>query len=147
MLATPTVFECVVSFEPTSLKRHRHRMMGSGIIGTYDPSQKDKREFVQRIPNLPELDARFSCPLKCDLTFFCKRPKAHFNAALTGLKDSAPKFNTNHKDLDNMVKFVLDALNGVLYVDDRQIVDIHCAKVYENTFCEEGHIQLRFEAL
>ena len=39
-------------------------------------------------------------------------------------------------DLDNMVKFVLDALNGVAYLDDAQISVLSASKRYseENSY-------------
>jgi hypothetical protein len=39
------------------------------------------------------------------------------------LKDDAPQFMTQRKDLDNLVKFVLDSLNGEAYEDDAQVGD------------------------
>ena len=39
------MFEITINFEPVSLKRHRHRLRG----GTYDPSKKDKDDFVKII--------------------------------------------------------------------------------------------------
>ena len=42
------MFEATVNFEPVSLKRHRHRLKG----GTYDPSKKDKDDFIKVINNL-----------------------------------------------------------------------------------------------
>lgn len=33
-------------------------------------------------------------------------------------------------DIDNVVKIILDALNGVAYHDDSQVVEIHAAKHY-----------------
>jgi Holliday junction resolvase RusA-like endonuclease len=35
-------------------------------------------------------------------------------------------------DLDNLVKFVLDSLNGQAYEDDSQIAAIRCAKFYSD---------------
>ena len=35
-----------------------------------------------------------------------------------------------HKDLDNIIKVVLDGLNGVAYVDDKQVVEIRGTKKY-----------------
>jgi Holliday junction resolvase RusA-like endonuclease len=37
---------------------------------------------------------------------------------------------TKKPDLDNLAKSVLDALNGVIYQDDSQIVSLHMTKVY-----------------
>jgi Holliday junction resolvase RusA-like endonuclease len=34
-------------------------------------------------------------------------------------------------DLDNMVKLLTDAMNGLVYVDDVQIVDIHAKKLHD----------------
>jgi hypothetical protein len=41
-----------------------------------------------------------------------------------------------------MVKFVLDALNDKLYVDDCQIIEIQCRKLYSDN--ENGYIYLKF---
>ena len=35
-------------------------------------------------------------------------------------------------DLDNLVKLVTDAMNGLVYVDDAQIVDIHAKKEHDS---------------
>lgn len=134
------MFETTVKFEPVSLKRHRHRLKG----GTYDPSKKDKDEFIKAVGRLPE--NKMSNPIKCELMFYCKRPKTHFRTGKksTELKENAPKYNTNNKDLDNMVKFVLDALNDKLYVDDCLIINISCSKHYSEN---EGYIYMKFEEI
>ncbi len=134
------MFEKTINFEPVSLKRHRHRLKG----GTYDPSKKDKDEFVKAVGDLPE--NKMSKPIKCELHFFCKRPKNHYKTGkkFNELKDNAPKYNTNNKDLDNMVKFILDALNDKLYVDDCLIIEINCKKMYSDS---EGYIYIKFEEI
>jgi len=134
------IFERTINFEPVSLKRHRHRLKG----GTYDPSKKDKDDFVKIVGDLPL--EKMTKPIKCTLHFFCKRPKTHYKTGKNAhiLKDTAPKYNTNNKDLDNMVKFVLDALNDKLYTDDCLIVEINCVKTYSNS---DGYIYAKFEEI
>jgi len=131
------LFETNIKFEPVSLKRHRHRLHG----GTYDPSKKDKDEFIKLIDNLPM--EKMTKPIKCTLNFYSKRPKNHYKSGKLSsvLKDTAPKYNVSNKDLDNMVKFVLDALNDKLYVDDSQIIEINCSKSYSS---EDGYIYVKF---
>jgi Holliday junction resolvase RusA-like endonuclease len=130
------IFEKTIPFEPVSLKRHRHRLHG----GTYDPSKKEKDDFVKAIETLPE---KMTKPIKCILNFYCKRPKTHYKTGKNShiLKDTSPKYNTNNKDLDNMVKFVLDALNDKLYTDDSLIFEITCSKLYSEG---DGYIYVKF---
>lgn len=132
------IFEYTVNFEPVSLKRHRHRLKG----GTYDPSKKEKDEFIKIIGLLPE--EKMTKPIRCILHFYCKRPKTHYKSGKNShiLKDTSPKYNTNNKDLDNMVKFVLDALNDKLYTDDSLIFEINCSKLYSNN--NDGYIYVKF---
>jgi Holliday junction resolvase RusA-like endonuclease len=131
------LFESTINFEPVSLKRHRHRLKG----GTYDPSKKEKDEFIKSIENFPS--EKMTKPIKCVLNFFCKRPKNHYKTGKFAniLKDTSPKYNTNNKDLDNMVKFVLDALNDKLYTDDSLIFEISCSKLYSDA---DGYIYVKF---
>ena len=131
------IFESTIKFEPVSLKRHRHRLKG----GTYDPSKKDKDDFIKVIENFPE--EKMTKPIKCILNFYCKRPKIHYKSGKNAhiLKDTSPKYNINNKDLDNMVKFVLDALNDKLYTDDSLIFEISCSKMYSEG---DGYIYAKF---
>ena len=131
------IFESNIQFEPVSLKRHRHRLKG----GTYDPSKKDKDDFIKKIENLPT--EKMTKPIKCVLHFYCKRPKNHYKTGKYShiLKETSPKYNINNKDLDNMVKFVLDALNDKLYTDDSLIFEITCSKLYSEN---EGYIYAKF---
>lgn len=85
--------------------------------------------------------------------FRMKRPRNHFVSSKAGpgrLKDmycnttneSTSAGNSNVRilpsttivgsDVDNLAKFVLDSLNGVLYVDDKQIVSLHVVKLYDD---------------
>lgn len=39
----------------------------------------------------------------------------------------------NHKDLDNLGKVILDALNGIAFVDDKQVIKLSLKKFYDKT--------------
>ena len=48
-------------------------------------------------------------------------------------KESAPcLLGKGHGDIDNYAKFVLDALTGLLYQDDKQVVLLSAARVLDN---------------
>ena len=97
----------------------------------YDPSFKDKKNFLERArAHAPA--APLSAALVVRLRFLMPRPKAHFRTGKFAnvLKPKAPALHTRTPDTDNMAKFVLDALNRVFYVDDSQIIRIECEKAY-----------------
>ena len=74
------------------------------------------------------------------IVFRIKRPKKHFVGNIAGgvLKESAPKtIFIGKPDVDNLAKFVLDSLNGVLYDDDSQVVTLNATKMYDN---EESYL-------
>ena len=70
--------------------------------------------------------------LKIDVNAFYPIPKsfskAKTNAALIGVLRPTTK-----PDCDNIIKVVLDALNGVAYYDDKQVVSVSCNKHYGET--------------
>ncbi len=133
------IFEKTIEFEPTSLKRHRHTKSGR----TYDPSSKEKENFLKLL-DIPL--NKMENPIKCTLHFFSERPKSHFRTGkfANELKKNAPKYNISKKDIDNMAKFVLDALNNKLYLDDAQIVELECKKQYSD---KKGKIYMKFEEI
>jgi len=61
-----------------------------------------------------------------ECTFAFRRPRGHYGTGRNAgqLKASAPVYKTSAPDLDKLVRAVLDALTGVVFVDDKQVVDL-----------------------
>ena len=52
-------------------------------------------------------------------------PKKRREACLSGAERPCKK-----PDIDNIAKTYLDAMNGVIFVDDTQVIDLHVKKLY-----------------
>jgi Holliday junction resolvase RusA-like endonuclease len=52
-------------------------------------------------------------------------PKKRREACLSGLEKPCKK-----PDIDNIAKTYLDAMNGIIFVDDTQVIDLHVKKLY-----------------
>ena len=73
-------------------------------------------------------------PLYLNVTFFMPRPKAHYRTGKYSdeLKPSSPHYHEKKPDLDNLVKFIKDCLNGEVWRDDSQVSVLAATKVYLN---------------
>lgn len=122
------VFVCLDG-SPTALKRHRSRLMGSRII-QYD-SQKDlKQQVLKRVlMQLPAGFQPFECPIEFLIEFHMPIPKSTSRVRRARMS-CAPHFIS--PDLSNMIKFIEDVFNGILYKDDKQIAKIKATKVHSN---------------
>lgn len=75
--------------------------------------------------------------LQVKIIFHLKRPNNHFKSNKPGDGRIRPQYQSSRcvstrVDVDNLAKFVLDSLNGILYVDDRQVVELHVLKLFDN---------------
>jgi Holliday junction resolvase RusA-like endonuclease len=131
---------------PLPLQRHRS---SRGFM--YNPSaaaQEAFRKHVQLLveENMPvtEVPSTATYPLfaphhllHMTLVFYLKRPKKHFVAGRPGagrLRDGAPHaLSLTRKDVDNLVKFVLDSLIGIAFADDHQVASLQVTKLLDNT--------------
>ena len=68
-------------------------------------------------------------PLAVSLRFYVRRPKAHYSAR-GDVKPSAPPYPTGKPDVLKLARGVEDAMSGVLYGDDAQIVHEILTKDY-----------------
>ena len=66
----------------------------------------------------------FTGAIKITVDFFKPKPKR--SKYFCGDFAVTPDFG----DVDNFLKSVLDALNGICYLDDRQVVDAHARKFF-----------------
>merc|ERR1711918_314459 len=132
--------EFIIPGDPVPLRRHR---VARGMM--YNPSGKDQKQFLNQsmefMPNDP-----LCGPIEAVLTFKMKRPKAHYRGGKFShiLKADAPRYHTRRLDIDNLIKMVLDSLNGYAYYDDKQVVAIRACKEYADIDGEEStHVYFR----
>lgn len=70
------------------------------------------------------------CPIKLTTTFLVQRPKYHYGKH--GLKPNAPKYPTTKPDCTKMLRAVEDALKGIVWRDDSQVVIQNNRKEYSD---------------
>jgi Holliday junction resolvase RusA-like endonuclease len=72
------------------------------------------------------------------ISFYLARPKGHYGTGRNSekLKPSAPARPTKKPDVLKLARAVEDALTGIIYADDAQIVDEHIHKYYADDGCE-----------
>ena len=122
-----SVLRLLIKGSPKAQKRHRHTKKGF----TYDPSANDKRDFLvlihSKAPKSPYMGA-----ITLKVRFCMPYPKKWFRTGKFAgkLKPNAPVIYTNKPDLDNMLKFIMDSGNGVIWHDDSQIWKVVVEKVY-----------------
>lgn len=80
--------------------------------------------------------------LQVDIKAFYPIPKSYSKAKRQAATDDTLR-PTSKPDCDNIVKVVLDALNGVAYYDDKQVVSVSCNKYYG----ESGYLHITIEEL
>lgn len=91
--------------------------------------------------------------LKLTILFRMKRPLSHFIASKPGPGRLKSAFagqrlaSNNRCDVDNLAKFVLDSLNGVLYADDKQVVALNVMKVYDTEGCCLGATEVEISVM
>jgi Holliday junction resolvase RusA-like endonuclease len=135
---------------PNALKRHRTYIgktkEGKVFRRNVDASHDDKADFLQTVRDLAPPDA-FLRPVSLNCEFSFPRPNGHYSTAKAKVNVVKARYTNSlpakRPDLDNLVKFVTDALNGVFFRDDAQIVTITARKTYSRT----GYTQVVVEEL
>jgi len=104
--------------EPTPLSRH---MLSKGRM--YNPSGMHQREFAKACESYLPLKP-LEGPIEAKMIFYFDRPKYQFRTGKNShlLKEGISNWHSTRKDLDNLIKFVLDSLNKKAYLDDSQVI-------------------------
>lgn len=108
----------LLSLPIAPIAKGRPRFTKAGHCYTPDETRKYERQLAA-IAREAYRGQPLTGPLKLSIVFCVPKPKR-------------PKFKLPavRPDLDNYVKAVKDALNGIYWVDDGQIVHINASKVY-----------------
>lgn len=126
-----------ISGEPQGKGRHRAVCRGDHIA-TYTPRKTKDYEDEVRFCYRQEYGDL--------MAFAVDEPVSATIIAAFGIPKSSSKkrkvemmagrvLPTKKPDTDNIAKIVLDALNGLAYPDDKQVVELHVIKVYDLEGC------------
>ena len=116
---------------PQGSKRH----IGNGVMlessERVRPWRQDVR-FAALEKRPPDWD--MTKPMRLLLEFRFSRPQSHFvtKKGVTYLNPNAPAQPVSARlgDIDKLSRAVLDALTGVAYLDDRQVIILEASKCY-----------------
>jgi len=92
------------------------------------------RKATSSFENLIKMNAikHFNKPLEksvgIHIKFYLHRPKY----LIWKTKPMPAVYNPKRPDIDNLIKSVVDGLNGIAFKDDAQIVNIHAEKMYHS---------------
>ena len=134
-----------VAYAPRALRRSKFVLSRMYAV---NPDSKHLVVFKQLLKNSFKEGTSFpyysskDTPIYLAITFRCRRPNSHFvNANRTNR--IKPRFATavpTKMDVDNMVKFVMDAAYTVIYHDDRHVAFLLANKVYHKDATSIGTI-------
>ena len=98
------------------------------FVGTYTPEKTEAYEsnlyaFVARYAQEKKITP-IGGPISIRATFFMPRQKSHT------AKQRISPWHVSRPDTDNMVKALLDAINGIFFNDDSQVCSEYSAKIY-----------------
>ena len=94
----------------------------------YTKFKKDMEALTSEIEITPSAKL-----VSVELEFRIMMPKSFSKKKRQGLNNT---YCSNNSDIDNYIKAILDSLNGVFYIDDKQVVEIFARKIYG----DEGYI-------
>jgi Holliday junction resolvase RusA-like endonuclease len=103
------------------------------VVTEDNKKSKPWRNDVQWMAKLVMLAGPLRGPLAVEFVFILPRPKGHMGAK--GLRPSAPPYPAVKPDTTKLTRSTEDALKGIAWVDDSQIVDQHARKIYAAPGC------------
>ncbi|WP_252227100.1 RusA family crossover junction endodeoxyribonuclease [Caldicoprobacter algeriensis] len=114
------------------LGKQRPRVLKNGI--TYTPAQTVNYEtyIKQLFATEYKRHEPFRGPVKMQITAYFPIPQSVSEAKKTLMARGNIR-PTKKPDVDNIIKIICDALNGLAYQDDKQIVECTVEKYYSTT--------------
>lgn len=96
---------------------------------TYTP--KKTRDYEQLVKDIYSLKGEYlgESAIVAEIDLYFPIPKSYLKKRRQAILNGEEKY-IKKPDLDNCIKSILDALNGIAYKDDSQIIEIRVRKSY-----------------
>lgn len=111
------------------LGKQRPRVLKTGV--TYTPKETVNYEAVVKALYIEKYGTEkpFEGPVTMEIVALYQIPKSASKKRKEAMKRGVIK-PTVRPDIDNVLKIITDALNGVAYLDDKQIIECSVNKCY-----------------
>lgn len=127
------MIEFTVPGEPVAQGRPRFSTRGN-FVKAYDPEKsKDYKAYVKLVAmaamserSLKPFDGAIAVSIRAYVSVPKSKSKKFRENALKGLEHPTKK-----PDCDNIAKILLDAMTGIVYEDDKQIIRLVVEKYYD----------------
>lgn len=132
-----------IKIKPKGKDRPRFARRGNYVQTYTTKNTKDYEETIKRAflgQCKGEYDKEYIGPVKIEIWAFFEPPKSYSKKKRIELIDMP---HLKKCDLDNIVKIVLDSLNGVAWKDDSQIYHIKASKYYAET--DKLEVEIKYE--
>ena len=135
--------QIVIPGDPIPKARHRS-FIRNGFVKTYDSQSVQMQAFRYLLTTQAMKYQLEELPIKVDL-IFQMGPQKGLSKAESNLRQWVYSFPCKKPDLDNLEKFVLDCGNGILWPDDRFIVQLSSKKIYSKNPCTIINVETIYE--
>ena len=108
------------------------RFCKNNVYTLHGKSMKSAKEVLAEQTKEPPLR---DVPLVVLIELYFRRPKIHFKKGQ--LRTDAPKYVTKTPDVDNCIKFVLDAMQPKVIADDKIVTKV----VAEKKWCDDATLE------
>jgi len=130
------MYKFVLNEPPIAKARPRFYVRGKKI-GVYDCQKDDTARLRLSIHSQMAMNALYkpvTGPVHVRVCFHTAIPKSWSQKRLKSVleKSELERWNITRPDIDNYIKFFLDLMNGIVYVDDAQIVSSQAYKIYSD---------------
>lgn len=106
-----------------SWRAYRNKRSGKSVLVPMNAKEKPWREHVQWVARTTMAALReqpLTGPASVRVVFYLPKPKKPFNPWPVG-------------DVDKLARSLLDALSGIVYVDDKQVVTLTASKAWADS--------------
>ena len=115
--------------DPVAKGRPRFRMAGK-FPTTYTPGKTKQAEYDFKAQSIKHKPARpWEGPIGLSIFIYKDTPKG-YSMKRKDLAEQAELRPITRPDADNYAKLVMDAMNGIFFVDDSQVVTLITGKYY-----------------
>jgi Holliday junction resolvase RusA-like endonuclease len=113
---------------PIAKKRPRFARRG-GFVTTYNPQESEEGKWITLAMSQIKEKKPAHIPIVLNIIFVMPIPKSTSKKKADLMREGVI-FHTKKPDLDNLIKFVKDCLNGIAWHDDSQVYKIWAEKRY-----------------